>query len=195
MQIAGSRLTLAIDGEGKVRPFVILKPTATGLNAQRPPKPAHMQSIAYNQLRCAGPFLGLECTKLVGSWSQVQMQAQVFPAQDSAELLLSLHRATEKKPRRIAALKGVNVVQAACGGWHCLAVSNTGQAYAWGGNEYGQCGVAQGRRDVPEPTPCLPQHKVQQVAAGGMHTCAVTESGRVCSQLPTQSCGNTSLHH
>ena len=90
-------------------------------------------------------------------------------------------RGNEKKPRRIAALKGVNIVQAACGGWHCLAVSNTGQAYAWGGNEYGQCGVAQGKRDVPEPTPCIPDHKVVQVAAGGMHTCALTESGQVCA--------------
>ncbi len=88
-------------------------------------------------------------------------------------------RGNEKKPRRIAALKGVNIVQAACGGWHCLAVSNAGQAYAWGGNEYGQCGVAQGKRDVPEPTPCLSEHKVVQVAAGGMHTCALTESGQV----------------
>lgn len=80
----------------------------------------------------------------------------------------------------------MNIVQAACGGWHCLAVSNTGQAYAWGGNEYGQCGVAQGSRDVSEPAPCLPQHKVQQVAAGGMHTCALTESGRV-SKIINQS--------
>ena len=92
---------------------------------------------------------------------------------------LCICRGNEKKPRRIAALKGVNIVQAACGGWHCLAVSNTGQAYAWGGNEYGQCGVAQGKRDVPEPTPCLPDQKVVQVAAGGMHTCALTESGQV----------------
>lgn len=96
---------------------------------------------------------------------------------------LCICRGNEKKPRRIAALKGVNIVQAACGGWHCLAVSNTGQAYAWGGNEYGQCGVAQGKRDVPEPTPCLPDQKVVQVAAGGMHTCALTESGQVSIRL------------
>lgn len=119
--IAGSRLTLAIDGEGKVLSW--------GWNAR--------SSLGHG------------------------------------------HRGNEKKPRRIAALKGVNIVQAACGGWHCLAVSNTGQAYAWGGNEYGQCGVAQGKRDVPEPTPCLPDQKVVQVAAGGMHTCALTESGQV----------------
>lgn len=50
-------------------------------------------------------------------------------------------RNTERKPRRIAALKGVRIAQAAIGGWHCLAVSAEGQVYAWGGNEYGQCGL------------------------------------------------------
>ena len=95
---------------------------------------------------------------------------------------MNARRGNEKKPRRIAALKGVNIVQAACGGWHCLAVSNTGQAYAWGGNEYMQCGVAQGKRDVPEPTPCLTKHKVVQVAAGGMHTCALTDAGQASRQ-------------
>lgn len=149
----------------------------------------------------AGAVLGLERQRLPGSWSQVKhltactcymalpnvaQAAHVVAAITDCKNALTQslqHRATEKKPRRIAALKGVNIVQAACGGWHCLAVSNAGQAYAWGGNEYGQCGVAQGSRDVPEPMPCLPQHKVQQVAAGGMHTCALTESGRVGNSL------------
>lgn len=31
-------------------------------------------------------------------------------------------------------------VQAAIGGWHCLALSAEGQVYCWGGNEYQQCG-------------------------------------------------------
>lgn len=32
-------------------------------------------------------------------------------------------------------------VQAAIGGWHCLALSDEGQVYCWGGNEYQQCGL------------------------------------------------------
>lgn len=32
-------------------------------------------------------------------------------------------------------------LQAAIGGWHCLALSEEGQVYAWGGNEYNQCGL------------------------------------------------------
>lgn len=127
-----------------------------------------------------GTVLGLECQKLFGTWAQVSLlsaQTIVYPICFAMENCF-ICRGNEKKPRRIAALKGVNIVQAACGGWHCLAVSHTGQAYAWGGNEYGQCGVAQGKRDVPEPSPCLSEHKVVQVAAGGMHTCALTESGQ-----------------
>ena len=53
-----------------------------------------------------------------------------------------LSRNTERKPLRVAALRGVRIAQAAIGGWHCLAVSAEGQAYSWGGNEYGQCGLS-----------------------------------------------------
>lgn len=49
--------------------------------------------------------------------------------------------------------------------------------YAWGGNEYGQCGVHWGARDVVEPTPCVPSLRVVQVAAGGMHSCVLTNQG------------------
>jgi hypothetical protein len=32
-------------------------------------------------------------------------------------------------------------LQAAIGGWHCLALDASGQVYCWGGNEYQQCGL------------------------------------------------------
>ena len=51
--------------------------------------------------------------------------------------------------------------------------------YAWGGNEYGQCGVHWGARDVVEPAPCVPSLRVVQVAAGGMHSCVLTTQGEV----------------
>ena len=97
-------------------------------------------------------------------------------------------RATERKPRRVSALKGINIVQAAIGGWHCLAVDDQNQAYAWGGNEYSQCGVdsAPGTRDIVHPQPCLPGVRVVQVSAGGMHSCALTDSGEVGSLQPPQ---------
>mmetsp|Transcript_5358 Transcript_5358/g.15331 ORF Transcript_5358/g.15331 Transcript_5358/m.15331 type:complete len:664 (+) Transcript_5358:598-2589(+) len=88
------------------------------------------------------------------------------------------HRATERKPRYVSELRGVRIVQAAIGGWHCLAVDDQGQAYAFGGNEYAQA-TGEGGHDVVTPQPCLPHLRVTQVAAGGMHSVALTDSGEV----------------
>lgn len=44
----------------------------------------------------------------------------------------------------IEALEHEHVVQLAAGGWHCVAITNEGKMYAWGGNEYFQCGVGAG---------------------------------------------------
>ena len=48
------------------------------------------------------------------------------------------------KPTVIEALEHEHVVQLAAGGWHCVAITNEGKMYAWGGNEYFQCGVGAG---------------------------------------------------
>jgi hypothetical protein len=61
--------------------------------------------------------------------------------------------------------------QAAIGGWHCLAVDEDGRAYAWGGNEYGQCAKELDRkgvdkvlhRDISIPQRCCPRLRVRQV--------------------------------
>ena len=94
--------------------------------------------------------------------------------------MLCGRRRTERKPKRIAALADVKVSQVTIGGWHCLALAEGGRAYAWGGNEYGQCELAADQRDVLVPTPCVPHLHVTQVAAGGMHSCVLTDAGEVC---------------
>ncbi|GFR50047.1 hypothetical protein Agub_g12098 [Astrephomene gubernaculifera] len=110
------------------------------------------------------------------------------------------HRSVERKPQRISALRGIRVVQVATGGWHCLALSDTGGMFAWGGNEYGQCGSVQGlvpgQRDIVEPLPIDlglgPQLRVRQVAAGGMHSLALLEDGTVWQW--GENWGDFSLH-
>uniref|UniRef100_A0A0C9RVE1 TSA: Wollemia nobilis Ref_Wollemi_Transcript_11097_1928 transcribed RNA sequence n=1 Tax=Wollemia nobilis TaxID=56998 RepID=A0A0C9RVE1_9CONI len=95
---------------------------------------------------------------------------------------------TESTPTQVKALADVKIVQAAIGGWHCLAVDDQGRAYAWGGNEYGQCGEEAERkednskvlrRDIPIPQRCAPQLRVRQVAAGGTHSVVLTQNGHV----------------
>ena len=55
-----------------------------------------------------------------------------------------------------------------------------GRLWAWGGNEYEQCGFADpSTRDVGVPTRCLEQLRVVAVAAGGMHSLALTEEGDI----------------
>lgn len=53
-------------------------------------------------------------------------------------------------------------MQAAIGGWHCLAVTDDGQVYAWGGNEYSQCGLEEAARDILTPQLCMPHLRVKQ---------------------------------
>eukprot|EP00271_Cylindrocystis_brebissonii_P001995 TRINITY_DN1234_c0_g2_i1.p1 TRINITY_DN1234_c0_g2~~TRINITY_DN1234_c0_g2_i1.p1 ORF type:complete len:774 (+),score=158.02 TRINITY_DN1234_c0_g2_i1:215-2536(+) len=89
---------------------------------------------------------------------------------------------SESKPSQVKALAGIRVVQAAIGGWHCLAVDEQGQVYAWGGNEYGQCAIKSGkvtRRDIPVPLHIATHLKARQVAAGGTHSVVLTDSGEV----------------
>ncbi|KAF3443904.1 hypothetical protein FNV43_RR13594 [Rhamnella rubrinervis] len=90
---------------------------------------------------------------------------------------------TENIPSQVKALANVKIVQAAIGGWHCLAVDDQGRAYAWGGNEYGQCGEEPERkddtgrplrRDIVIPQRCAPKLVVRQVAAGGTHSVVLT---------------------
>ncbi|KAG9458131.1 hypothetical protein H6P81_002639 [Aristolochia fimbriata] len=95
---------------------------------------------------------------------------------------------TENVPSQVKALDNVKIVQAAIGGWHCLAVDDQGRAYAWGGNEYGQCGEEPERkddntralrRDIAIPQRCAPKLSVRQVAAGGTHSVVLTNDGHV----------------
>jgi alpha-tubulin suppressor-like RCC1 family protein len=69
-----------------------------------------------------------------------------------------------------------------------LAVDDQGKAYAWGGNEYGQCGEESERkddagrplkRDIIIPQRCASKLSVRQVAAGGTHSVVLTREGHV----------------
>ena len=77
------------------------------------------------------------------------------------------------------------VTQLAAGGAHSLAVTSTGQLYAFGLNEFGQLGVAiNSGTPTANPTPTLvslpgASGPVTQIAAGGDHSLAVTSTGQL----------------
>ena len=71
-------------------------------------------------------------------------------------------------------------VQACWGGWHGVAVTEDGEAYAWGGNENLQTGATDAASEyLPLPARILPELRVTQVSAGGMHSLALTDTGDV----------------
>ncbi|XP_047150576.1 ultraviolet-B receptor UVR8-like [Vigna umbellata] len=116
------------------------------------------------------------------TWGWNQRGTLGHPAESKSENKI------ENIPSQVKALSSVKIVQAAIGGWHCLAVDDQGRAYAWGGNEYGQCGEEPERkddtgkplrRDIEIPQRCAPKLVVRQVAAGGTHSVVLTCEGHV----------------
>jgi len=88
-----------------------------------------------------------------------------------------------QNPRPIAALAGLSVMQIACGSLHCLALIQSGQVWAWGDNECGQCGL--GEEPSSSDTPRLVQGgdlegvSVLAVGCGEEYSMAMNRQGGV----------------
>jgi alpha-tubulin suppressor-like RCC1 family protein len=82
-------------------------------------------------------------------------------------------------------LPGERVVQVAAGGSHSLALTASGQLYAFGRNFYGQLGnTTNNGKETANPTPAalaLPgaSGPVSQIAAGDTHSLALTSTGQL----------------
>ena len=75
---------------------------------------------------------------------------------------------------------GVTFIAIAAGGDHSLAVSATGQVYAWGANFYGQLGIGgTSPSNIPVAVPAPPGVTFTAVAAGTSHSLALTSTGEV----------------
>ncbi|XP_037823677.1 probable E3 ubiquitin-protein ligase HERC2 [Lucilia sericata] len=78
-----------------------------------------------------------------------------------------------RKPQTIQGLRGRKVIHVAVGALHCLAVTDTGQVYAWGDNDHGQQGSG---NTVVNKKPALviglDSVFVNRVACGSSHSIA-----------------------
>ncbi|XP_048453850.1 E3 ubiquitin-protein ligase HERC2 [Rhincodon typus] len=80
-----------------------------------------------------------------------------------------------RKPQVVEGLRGKKIIHVAVGALHCLAVSDTGQVYAWGDNDHGQQG--NGTTTVnrkPTLVQGLEGQKITRVACGSSHSIAWT---------------------
>ena len=83
-------------------------------------------------------------------------------------------------PVPVAVPVGVTFTAIAAGGDHSLALSSTGQVYAWGANFYGQLGDGgTDPSDLPVAVPAPPGVTFTAVAAGTSHSLALSASGQL----------------
>jgi hypothetical protein len=64
------------------------------------------------------------------------------------------------------------------GSAHSCGLTHAGAAWCWGSNEHGQLGTGGGGESQPRPRRVTGGHVFRAVAAGGVHTCALTGAGK-----------------
>jgi alpha-tubulin suppressor-like RCC1 family protein len=116
-------------------------------------------------------------------------QLYAFGSNEFGQLGNPANSGTEQaNPTPLAvALPGASgpVVQIAAGASHSLALTSTGQLYAFGSNRFGQLGNAFASGTLnPTPTPTLvslpdASGPIVQIAAGGSHSLALTSTGQL----------------
>lgn len=92
-------------------------------------------------------------------------------------------RSAKSALRKLLAMRDYVVASVACGGAHTVAVTQSQQVWVWGAGSCGQLGLGSTCADVAQPRrlESLLGVRVAAVAAGQMHTCAVTHDSMVYS--------------
>ena len=80
-------------------------------------------------------------------------------------------------PTPVAALSAARVCSVSAGGGHSLAVTDTGALYTWGFGYKGKLGHGDEEAQLLPKRVAALQERVCSVAAGELHSLAVTESG------------------
>ncbi len=77
-------------------------------------------------------------------------------------------------------LSGLKIIDFKCGHLHALALTSSGQVYAWGYNTRGQIGNGSYETQlIPIKVNGFDNEKVVMISCGSWHSMALTESGRV----------------
>jgi alpha-tubulin suppressor-like RCC1 family protein len=109
---------------------------------------------------------------LVGGWGRMPEKLAASEEQAGA----SAEREVVQELEAPAALAGIKSI--AAGNSYTLALTESGEVYAWGLNDSGRLGLGDTEnRLTPTKVPGLT--KVKAIAAGGGHALALTESGEV----------------
>ncbi|CAN0044765.1 unnamed protein product, partial [Ectocarpus fasciculatus] len=89
---------------------------------------------------------------------------------------------SHSNPQRVHLLSGKGVVKMAAGLEHSLALTDSGDLYAFGDNLSGQLGLGHNftaKEQTPQKVPPLGRAKITQLACGQDHTAVLTSSGEL----------------
>lgn len=132
----------------------------------------YVEQLGARLLQAAASFLyscGLERSGLMFCWGYNGFGALgdgTFTSSSTPRRVLGRHR---------------GVQQLAAGDTHVCALDSAGSAWCWGDNGAGQMGLGTigGIRTWPSMVEGLPPVSLTGLAAGGAHSCALTEAGAV----------------
>nr|XP_024364805.1 ultraviolet-B receptor UVR8-like isoform X2 [Physcomitrium patens] len=109
----------------------------------------------------------------------------------------------ELSPSHVSTLQGLSIVGIAAGLWHTLCITNTGDVYSFGGNQFGQLGVGGNNAELSPrliDAPLLGDELSVAVACGARHSVVLTGSGKIFAwgwnkygQLGLGDCNNRDL--
>jgi hypothetical protein len=86
------------------------------------------------------------------------------------------------KPELNEFLSDLNIIKIKCGERHSLALTKTGEVYAWGANESGQIGSGCfDNQLIPIKLNCFENEKIIDISCGFEHSLALTQNGLVFS--------------
>ena len=108
------------------------------------------------------------------------LENQLATATSDKENLDKELMALVSMPTKLAEITSQGVRQIATGKSHVLALSDTGDVYAWGGGSSGQLGLGR-RKNYPSPQLVwgMMRKGVRQIGAGDYHSAALTYNGMV----------------
>jgi alpha-tubulin suppressor-like RCC1 family protein len=88
---------------------------------------------------------------------------------------------SSNKPKIINKLCDKNIIDISCGYAYSLALSNSGEVYAWGSNTCGQIGIGSAERyfTSPQKINVLDKESIVSISCGGEHSLALSKSGNV----------------
>ena len=166
--------TLALTEDGRVFAWGNNKTGCVGVSDRGTCQPQEVESLRGKKI--IDISAGMESSAALSSDHEVY----TWGADNYGQLGLGQGARYISAPTRIRMLRNVPIVQIACGQYHMLALSASGEVYAWGQGLQGQ--TANEKKvdtNIPHMIDSLKDNRVKLIAAGGSHSAVVDDKGRL----------------